>query len=221
MAKRMPSNRGGPGARARVPAVAKRGRLAGVKSGRNARADELAEKIVALRARLRAARRRIADLEASADTDALLGVLNRRGFERELRRSIAYVQRYGATAALVYCDVDRLKPVNDRFGHAAGDAVLTAVARVLASHVRVSDLVGRLGGDEFGIILWNLTEADAEAKAEILARAITTLKIRFRDQPISVSASFGLTSIRTNDEPADAIERADQAMYEAKARARR
>lgn len=221
MAKRMPSNRGRPGARARVPAAAKRGRTTGAKPDRSARATELAEKIVALRARLRAARRRIADLEASADTDALLGVLNRRGFERELRRSIAYVQRYGATAALIYCDVDKLKPINDRFGHAAGDAVLTAVARVLASHVRVSDLVGRLGGDEFGVILWNLAETDARAKADVLARAITGLKIRFRDRPISVSASFGLTAIRTNDGPGEAIERADRAMYEAKAGARR
>jgi diguanylate cyclase (GGDEF)-like protein len=221
MAKRLPSNRGRLGARARAPAAVKRGRTIGPKPDRAMRTAELAEKIAALQAQLRTARRRIADLEASADSDALLGVLNRRGFERELRRSIAYVQRYGATAALVYCDVDRLKPINDRFGHAAGDAVLTAVARALGSHVRVSDLVGRLGGDEFGIILWNLTEADARIKAEGLARGIAGLKIRFRDQPIAVSASFGLTVIRPNDEPSEAIERADRAMYDAKANARR
>lgn len=221
MAKRLPSNRGRPGVRARAPAAVKRGRTIGPKPGRATRAAEFADKIAALQTQLRAARRRIADLEASADSDALLGVLNRRGFERELRRSIAYVQRYGATAALVYCDVDRLKPINDRFGHAAGDAVLTAVARVLASHVRASDIVGRLGGDEFGIILWNLAEADARIKAAGLARGIAGLKIGFRDQPIAVSASFGLTIIRPNDEPGEAIERADRAMYDAKANARR
>src|SRR4051812_31249653 len=77
-----------------------------------------------LRKQLSAARRTIAELKQRADTDSLLDILNRRGFERELRRSIAYVKRYRATAAVVFLDVDRLKPINDRHGHAAGDAVL-------------------------------------------------------------------------------------------------
>jgi GGDEF domain-containing protein len=100
-----------------------------------------------LKSQLAAAQTRIADLEASADTDFLLGVLNRRGFERELRRSVAYIRRYHASGALFVLDVDRLKPINDAFGHAAGDAVLKAVVAALSGHVRASDLYGRLGGD--------------------------------------------------------------------------
>ncbi len=74
-----------------------------------------------LRAELAQAQARIDELEASADTDFLLDIPNRRGFERELHRSIAYIKRYPASGALIVLDVDRLKPINDAFGHAAGD----------------------------------------------------------------------------------------------------
>src|SRR5215216_2317798 len=109
-----------------------------------------------LQAALRAEQARTKELEASAETDALTGVFNRRGFERELKRSLAYVKRYWTRAALMYVDLDRFKPVNDRHGHAAGDAILQAVGAVLTGAVRASDTVARLGGDEFGLILWNL-----------------------------------------------------------------
>src|SRR6266581_720446 len=91
----------------------------------------------------------IEELQASAETDFLLGIFNRRGFERELDRAIAYIKRYHAGGALVVLDVDRLKPINDVFGHAAGDQVLKAIIATLAHQVRASDVVGRLGGDEF------------------------------------------------------------------------
>ena len=72
---------------------------------------------------------RIEELQASADTDFLLDIPNRRGFERELHRAIAYIKRYHASGALIVLDVDRLKPINDAFGHAAGDSVLKAIVR--------------------------------------------------------------------------------------------
>jgi diguanylate cyclase (GGDEF)-like protein len=104
--------------------------------------------------------------------DFLLGILNRRGFERELNRSIAYIRRYRASGALIVLDVDRLKPVNDAFGHAAGDQVLKAVVAAITGQVRASDVVGRLGGDEFAVLLWNLSKTDAQAKAAALEAAI-------------------------------------------------
>ena len=110
----------------------------------------------AAQGRLDEAQRTIAELEARADVDPLLDILNRRGFERELKRSLAYVQRYGGEAALLFVDLDGFKAINDRHGHAAGDALLKAVARELTGHVRASDTVARLGGDEFGVLLWNL-----------------------------------------------------------------
>lgn len=87
--------------------------------------------------------------------DFLLDILNRRGFERELNRSVAFIKRYHASGVIIVLDVDRLKPINDAFGHAAGDKVLKAVVAVLARHVRSSDVIGRLGGDEFALLLWN------------------------------------------------------------------
>jgi hypothetical protein len=112
-------------------------------------AMRLAEEVDRLAAQLEQSRARITDLEAKVDIDPLTELLNRRSFERELKRSVAYVKRYGASAALVYLDLDGFNPVNDRHGHAAGDAVLKAVAAALVRHVRASDLVARVGGDEF------------------------------------------------------------------------
>ena len=119
----------------------------------------------ALAAELKTSRARITDLEARVDIDPLTDILNRRGFERELNRSIAYIKRYHAGGALILLDVDRLKPINDAFGHGAGDEVLKAVVAELQRQVRSSDVIGRLGGDEFALLLWHLSETDARAKA--------------------------------------------------------
>ena len=169
-----------------------------------------------LRGRLAEARAQIADLKLHADTDALLDIQNRRGFERELRRSLAYVKRYRATAALLYLDVDRLKPINDRHGHAAGDAALKAIAVELSDHVRMSDIVARLGGDEFGILLWNLRLADAEKKARALESAIDQMPLTFRGRTLRLGISAGVTMLQATDETADALARADASMYRRK-----
>ncbi len=121
-----------------------------------AAAKRLAAEVERLAAQLEQSRARIVDLEAKVDIDPLTDLLNRRGFERELKRSVAYVKRYGTSAALLFLDLDGFKPVNDRHGHAAGDAVLKAVAAALVRHVRASDVVARLGGDEFVVLLWNV-----------------------------------------------------------------
>jgi diguanylate cyclase (GGDEF)-like protein len=167
----------------------------------------------ALRAQLTQARAEIAELRAVAETDFLLDVLNRRGFARELARAVAFIGRYGATGALIVLDVDRLKPINDAFGHAAGDAVLKAVVGVLKRHVRASDVIGRLGGDEFVLLLWNLNDADALAKARLLEAAIDQLTFVFRDISISAGASAGVTSLGPGMQGSVALEEADRAMY--------
>jgi len=172
--------------------------------------------IRALKAKLAAAQARIDELQAWADTDFLLNIYNRRGFERELARSIAYIKRYGATGALIVLDVDRLKPINDRFGHAAGDAVLKGVVAVLMRHVRSSDVVGRLGGDEFGLLLWNLTEDSALGKAKALEDAIDQLTFVFKGHAVSAGASAGVALLGPLNEAAAVLEQADRAMYERK-----
>ena len=170
--------------------------------------------------RLAEAEARIAELRASAETDFLLGVLNRRGFERELKRAIAYIARYRASGALIMLDVDRLKPINDAFGHAAGDAVLKAVVDVLKRHVRASDVIGRLGGDEFVLLLWNLGEADAQMKAAALEAAIDQLSFVFRESRVSAGASAGIALLGPEVDATVALAQADRAMY-ARKKARR
>ncbi len=170
-----------------------------------------------LQAALRAEQAKVKELEASADTDPLTQVFNRRGFDRELKRSLAYVKRYWTRAALIYVDLDGFKPVNDQYGHAAGDAVLTALAAMLTRSVRASDTVARLGGDEFGLILWNLSEADAAAKAWALEAAIGETSVAWNGEALSVGASIGFAMLGPSDELADVVSKADHAMYARKA----
>ncbi|WP_426613606.1 GGDEF domain-containing protein [Bradyrhizobium sp. McL0616] len=173
-----------------------------------------------LRTRLKGALRRVAELEAAADTDFLLDIPNRRGFERELNRAIAYMKRYRASGALIVLDVDRLKPINDSFGHAAGDEVLKAIASTLTRQIRASDVVGRLGGDEFALLLWNLSETDAKAKAVIFEQAVDELSFVFRGQHVTAGASAGVALLGSQSDAVRALEQADAAMYVRKAHRR-
>jgi diguanylate cyclase (GGDEF)-like protein len=173
-----------------------------------------------LRTQLAKALARVGELEASADTDFLLAIPNRRGFERELNRAIAYIKRYSASGALIVLDVDRLKPINDTFGHAAGDQVLQAIVAVLLRQVRSSDVVARLGGDEFALLMWNLSKTDARAKAASLEQAIDRLSFVFRGQTVTAGASAGVAVLGIHTEAGKALEEADGAMYARKAQRR-
>ena len=159
------------------------------------------------------AQRTIVELEARADIDPLLDILNRRGFERELKRSLAFLQRYKGEAALLFIDLDGFKAVNDRHGHAAGDALLKAVARALTGHVRASDVVGRLGGDEFGVLLWNLAQPQAAAKARELEQLIAAVSFAHGAARLAVGASAGVAPLAADATPAQVIDAADRAMY--------
>jgi diguanylate cyclase (GGDEF)-like protein len=118
-----------------------------------------------LRRDLTDSQRRLRELELLAETDPLCQVLNRRGFDRELVRSLAHVERYGGSVGLIYVDLDGFKAVNDRLGHAAGDRLLAAAADVLLTELRASDTVARIGGDEFCAILHNINGLDIVVKA--------------------------------------------------------
>jgi diguanylate cyclase (GGDEF)-like protein len=189
-------------------------------SRRLALSDGAKAEIQRLKKKLAQAMTLIEQLQTSADTDFLLDIPNRRGFERELKRAISYIKRYHAAGALIVLDIDRLKPVNDTFGHAAGDQVLKAIAGVLRRQVRASDVIGRLGGDEFGLLLWNLTEADAHAKAAALEQDIDRLSFLFDGRTITAGASAGVAVLGPHSEPGRALEEADCAMYVRKAQRR-
>ncbi len=166
-----------------------------------------------LRADLAAARARIIELESLADIDPLLDILNRRGFARVLSRALPFVRRYGSAAALIYLDLDDFKAINDRHGHAAGDALLKSAAAVLSRHVRASDVVARLGGDEFAVLMWNLDAVQAESKAIELEAAIDAAVIEYGGMSLSIGASAGAAMLTAETTPEQAIDAADRAMY--------
>ncbi len=194
--------------------------LAVPQSDRRASTDDVKSEVRRLRAQLAKALARIDQLQAAADTDFLLEIPNRRGFERELRRAISYIQRYHAGGALIVLDVDRLKPINDNFGHAAGDQVLKAIVAVLSNQIRSSDVIGRLGGDEFAILLWNLSETDAHAKAAALEADIDRLSFEFSGRTVATGASAGVAILGPHSDVAWALAEADRAMYLRKAQRR-
>jgi len=180
----------------------------------------LLEEIEALRAEIDANKRRIAYLENLADRDPLTPVVNRRAFLRELERAKSYAQRYGGAASLIYLDLDGMKALNDAHGHACGDRALMVVAETLVANVRASDVVGRLGGDEFGVLLAQADTRAASVKAESLAGIIAAARIDVADGHVTLSASWGVVELGAARDPADAMERADRAMYARKRGAR-
>jgi diguanylate cyclase (GGDEF)-like protein len=188
--------------------------------GRSAAKDAAKAEIRRLKNQLSKALARIEQLQAAAETDFLLEIPNRRGFERELGRAISYIQRYHASGALIVLDVDRLKPINDNFGHAAGDEVLKAVVAVLSRQIRSSDVIGRLGGDEFALLLWNLSETDARAKAAALEEDIDRLSFAFAGNMVATGVSAGVAVLNAHSEAARALAEADRAMYLRKAQRR-
>lgn len=173
--------------------------------------------IARLRALVATLEARCTELDNLAHQDSLVPLRNRRGFLRQLELVIARHHRYGDAAAVLFVDLDGLKMLNDWFGHLAGDAALVHVASLLVGGVRQSDMVGRLGGDEFGILL---DRADARTAAETAERLIDTIagaEFSIDDQPVPLSVAIGMTIIEHGDTPAAVLARADQAMYMGKA----
>lgn len=160
-------------------------------------------------------------LRKLADHDAVTDLLNRRRFEDELVRQVGRGRRYGETACLLILDVDDFKGVNDAFGHRVGDAALQQVAQILNGRLRSTDVVARIGGDEFAALLAGVTADQARRLAEEVRTAIEQLRIGPGDGHAGVTASIGLTTLDgdTADEDS-AFVAADHAMYAAKERGR-
>jgi diguanylate cyclase (GGDEF)-like protein len=166
-----------------------------------------------LTAELAEAKAKLEAAEELADRDTLAPVFNRRAFLRELHRTMSEVERYKTPAAVVYIDLDGFKAVNDGYGHSAGDAVLRHVGLLLLDSVRESDVVGRIGGDEFGLILNRATAAEAQTKAQTLNDKINSSAILHAGMPHRIRASVGVHPIAIVEDPETALARADEAMY--------
>ncbi len=172
-----------------------------------------------------AAEQRVAELEARLAyvesltvTDELTRLLNRRGFLAELSRALETVRAGGPPGALMICDLDGFKAINDRHGHNAGNRVLRELSASLVRQVRRTDAVARLGGDEFGFLLVGATLPSAHAKAARLRDTIAALDLVIEGVPIEVSGSFGVIAYDGSETEEVLLHRADMAMYEEKRR---
>ena len=173
-----------------------------------------------LRQELRTSRSRLEHLEVLADQDTLAPVANRRAFVREMSRIMSFSQRYGTPSGMLYFDLNGMKAINDTFGHTAGDQALLKVAHALLENVRESDLVGRLGGDEFGVLLAQADEETANEKAAILAQAISETPLIWEGAEIWLSVAYGIYCFKPGEDVGTALANADKAMYAHKQRSR-
>ena len=177
----------------------------------------LADENALLRASLAEMRERLEELEQLADTDTLTPLPNRRRFLRELDRVVSHAARHGTPAAVLYIDLNSLKRVNDRHGHVGGDAALIHIARLLQGLIRGTDVVARIGGDEFGLILDHLDHNSAIETAERISRCIAANPVDLGGAQVPLQASIGVATILPGDSAADVMRRADRNMYLAKA----
>lgn len=159
---------------------------------------------------------RLAELEKAVDTDILTGLLNRRGFEAELSRILSSAQRFNEEGVLVYIDLDAFKPVNDTYGHAAGDEILRRVGAILRDNVRKTDSIGRVGGDEFAVVLTRTGHQNGIRCAKGLDTLLNTAHITWQGQEIPLRASLGYQAYGPHDDGAELLHRADTAMYRCK-----
>ncbi|MCA9106439.1 MAG: GGDEF domain-containing protein [Pirellulaceae bacterium] len=153
---------------------------------------------------------------SEARTDTLTGLPNRRAFDAELARRFAQWQRYGTPLSIAIVDVDHFKKFNDTYGHLAGDFVLASVARALADTVRDSDMVARLGGEEFAIVMPSTAIADGAHAARRFCEAIRGKTWEFEGIALKVTVSVGVAQAIDSDLAASLVKRSDQAMYAAK-----
>jgi diguanylate cyclase (GGDEF)-like protein len=162
-------------------------------------------------------RHREALLHDQSRTDSLTGVGNRRYFVDQADRELARAARYELPATCLMLDLDRFKQVNDRFGHAAGDHVLVAVASRLTGLLRQHDFIARLGGEEFAMLLAHTDLEQATTVAERCRQVVADIDFVFNGVPHRVTASVGVASLVPEDTTAELLRRADEALYRAKA----
>jgi diguanylate cyclase len=181
------------------------------------------DRTVSLRARVeelekesRVLQRSLQEEQRAAMLDALTGVPNRAAYDDRMAHEFARWQRHGGTITIAAWDVDKFKNINDEFGHMAGDKVLRILGQHLARNIRGTDFVARYGGEEFVMLMIGMDSEGALKVCNKIRSGIQGLAFHFRDKPVTVTASCGITTFRMGDLPESAFERADSALYEAK-----
>ncbi|MEG3152649.1 diguanylate cyclase [Sphingomonas sp. ZT3P38] len=158
------------------------------------------------------------ELRRAASTDPLTGLLNRRAFRHKVKEALGHAPDHPATLGLL--DLDYFKRVNDTYGHAAGDAALIMLADLLRENLRPGDAIGRIGGEEFGLLLAGLSVAEAGQVCERLCRTLAERPVPGIEEPLLITASMGLRALSAGTTIDEAFRAADIALYAAKARGR-
>jgi len=179
----------------------------------------LVAEIARLRAQISQLEERVEQLDLLAHQDPLVNLPNRRGFMRELERLIDRARRYKEQGAMLFVDLDGLKMINDTFGHKAGDEALIQVAQLLVGGLRRSDVVARIGGDEFAILLSHTDEVSAHETAGRLVDKIADCDFMHEGDALPLSVAIGVAAISGDEEAQAIMARADEEMYRRKAAA--
>lgn len=174
---------------------------------------ESQSEIAALRREIAMLRMANAELERVVVRDTLTPLFNRRHFISTINDRISRIGRYGGQSVIMFIDVDDMKGINDKHGHAAGDFALLHIAGIIAGAVRSTDVAARLGGDEFALILDEIDQAQAEQKMLALDTMVRESPCLFGTDELRISASFGCTPIVAGDTESSILSRADEAMY--------
>jgi diguanylate cyclase (GGDEF)-like protein len=181
--------------------------------------DRLIAEVARLKAQVAQLEARVEQLDQLAHQDSLICLPNRRGFMRALERFVDRAKRYDEPSAMLFVDLDGLKMINDTFGHKAGDEALIQVAEFLVGGVRRSDVVARIGGDEFGILLAHADETNAHETAARLVNVIADCDFTHEGDALPLSVAIGVGMIGPEDCAETIMARADEEMYRRKAAA--
>ena len=178
--------------------------------------EALMSEIRRLKAEVAGLESRVEQLDRLACMDVLVPAANRRGLMKALEMVLARHERHGIPAAILFIDVDGLKSINDRHGHAAGDAALVHLTGLMTQNVRKNDLVARIGGDEFAILLDHSPDEVAAQTAGRLAAQVAASELLYSGVALDLSIAIGLAMIERGDTPESVLDRADRAMYSRK-----
>src|SRR5690606_22958937 len=187
------------------------------------REQRLAEKLELLQKRLNEMEQEVTDSRIAieeqrrrASHDTFTGLPNRDAYQKKLEEELARRHRYGSPLALVVCDVDHFKSINDTYGHLAGDKVLQLIARSLRKNLRDVDFIARYGGEEFVILMPETNAEGALLAAEKLRQTVENSPFNFRKERVPITLSFGISEFHSLESPDTVFERADKALYKAK-----
>jgi len=184
------------------------------------RFKQLTERMAVMEEESEQLRTRLAEERQSAMTDSLTGVPNRLAYDKQIASEYARWQRHGSPLSMLVCDIDFFKKINDNYGHKAGDRALVAIAQAISYHVRASDFLARVGGEEFVVLLPETDVEGARAAAEKIRSGVERLAFVHGGQRVPITLSGGVAEFAAGDTPDEVYSRADKSLYSAKQQGR-